>query len=509
MYFRIIMYSGCFFFLATIAAAPALLLNFGGNRIPQEEVDVLQSSLFSLGNLGPSPEDVLAANVTECASGSRSEACDAAFRVEMAFTGLFFDLEDAALIITGADVLVSIGFAILLWFISCRIRYVTSIVGDNNTGAADYAVYVRNLPRDATHEQVLEHFNKLYDLRDPDWTFDGHCCCLCSRAKLERRRQYKAPSTAARQIAGEILAIERTALLRAEQTGQEPDIDIGLERRQRKELRRCLGPGGTIIAPVLNCENTANKAYLRKWVAEVAIVHPNGDLIRQYKEIQPLLVKIRRARALVRKYSPDSQYSNDKMLIQAEQEREGLERRLDAIHAAALEQSSDDCVGAFVIFQNEESYRRCVADYRGSDSMWGTWLQPVPLQFERPVFRIPAPQPGLASNAGAAARVAPQGATPMQASSMAPPPRQLLRIEQWPLTVVPAPEPDDVIHENLETPLCERFCRQLMINTCMVLLLVVSFIFIFAAHFAQTQYLETLPDFAVCASDMPQAFWPD
>lgn len=410
MYFRIIMYSGCFFLLATIVAAPALLLCYGGDRLPKEEIDVLQTSLFSLGNLGPSQESILELNVTACESGQRSEACNTAFQVDMAFTGVFFDLEDASLIITGVDVVISIGFAILLWFISCRIRHVTSIVGDNNTSAADYAIYVRNLPRDATHEQVLFHFNRLYDLRNPDWTFPGHsCCCCCSRAKPERRRQYKAPTTAARQIAGEILSIERQALLRAEQTGEEPDIDIGLERKQRKELRRCLGPGGTIIAPVLNCENTANKAYLRKWVAEVAIVNPNGDLIRQYKEIQPLLVKIRRARALVRKYMPDSQHSNDKLLIQAEQEREGLERQLDSIHAAALQQSSSDCVGAFVIFQNEESFRRCVADYRGSDTFWGNWMQATPLQFERHVYRNP---PANMSHAGASAKVAPAGATP-------------------------------------------------------------------------------------------------
>lgn len=281
------MYSGCFFAIASIFAAPALLLSFGGDRIPKEEVDVLQSSRFSIGNLGASAEDILSVrgNVSACLGGTRSEDCDAAFQVDMAFTGLTFDLEDAALIVTGVDVLISISFAILLWFIGCRIRQVSAIVGDNNTSAADYAVYVRNLPKDATHDQILAHFDRLYNLREPDWTYPGHACCCCCGKKLERRRQYKAPTQAAREIAAEILTVERNALLQAERTGDDPDIDIGLQRAQRKELRRCLGPGGTVVAPVLNCENTAQKVYLRRWVAEVAVVHPNGDLIRQYKQI--------------------------------------------------------------------------------------------------------------------------------------------------------------------------------------------------------------------------------
>jgi len=142
-------------------------------------------------------------------------------------------------------------------------------------------------------------------------------------------------------------------------------------------------------------------------------------------------------------------------------------------------------------------------------------MQPAPLQFERPVFSkaVGASGGGGSQRAGpqsqATAKVTPMapGGTAPQISQ-GPPARQILRIERWQITVATAPEPDDVIHENLETPIAERFCRQLMINSCMILLLVVSFAFIFAAHFAQTSYLETLPNFAVCTNDLPAIYWP-
>lgn len=35
-------------------------------------------------------------------------------------------------------------------------------------------------------------------------------------------------------------------------------------------------------APVTDTSNTGNAMYMNSWVAEVAIAHPNGDLIKKY-----------------------------------------------------------------------------------------------------------------------------------------------------------------------------------------------------------------------------------
>lgn len=35
---------------------------------------------------------------------------------------------------------------------------------------------VQGLPADATAAEVRRHFNELYQLSDPDWSFEGHLC---------------------------------------------------------------------------------------------------------------------------------------------------------------------------------------------------------------------------------------------------------------------------------------------------------------------------------------------
>ena len=52
--------------------------------------------------------------------------------------------------------------------------------------AADYSVRVSGLPRDATKEEVLEHFNGLYDLSKYDWHQKGYCFGCCFRKKSRR-----------------------------------------------------------------------------------------------------------------------------------------------------------------------------------------------------------------------------------------------------------------------------------------------------------------------------------
>ncbi len=42
-------------------------------------------------------------------------------------------------------------------------------------------------------------------------------------------------------------------------------------------------------APVADTSNTGDSMYLGSWVAEVCVVHPNGDLIRKYKAQQKRL----------------------------------------------------------------------------------------------------------------------------------------------------------------------------------------------------------------------------
>jgi len=65
----------------------------------------------------------------------------------------------------------------------------------DNVTAADYAVRVTHLPRDAHEGEVLDHFNNLFRLDGADWSHPGYFCGCCFR-KTSRR----APADVNREL---------------------------------------------------------------------------------------------------------------------------------------------------------------------------------------------------------------------------------------------------------------------------------------------------------------------
>ncbi|MBN8095869.1 RNA-binding protein, partial [Vibrio vulnificus] len=79
---------------------------------------------------------------------------------------------------------------VLIAFLNIRIRTITDRIEGTAISPSDYAVYVQGLPENATEDDVEQHFNKLYNLREPDWTYDGTCLtCYCNRKPANMRRK--------------------------------------------------------------------------------------------------------------------------------------------------------------------------------------------------------------------------------------------------------------------------------------------------------------------------------
>jgi len=113
-----------------------------------------------------------------------------------------------------------------------------------------------------------------------------------------------------------------------------------------------------------------------------------------------------------------------------------------------------------VTFQNEESVRRCLEDYYGSDS-WlsvsGYWFQPPQIRFNG-VHR---------------------------------------------LTVTKAPDPSQVVWQNLELTTTQRLLRQTGVNMLLLGLLAVSFLFIILANAQQQQFRTAVPNLQFCNTVLP------
>jgi len=490
LYFRLLVYLSMFFALASLAALPALLLNAGGQRLTQEDSDGLGLAKLSLGNLGPPKDKAFVVNDT---------LSNDDFVIEMAFFGTQYTLSEAAQVITYADFVYSVLFLLFALWWTRKLHATERSVDDENVTAADYAVYVRGLPRDATVGEVRAHFDALYNLRAPDWTWKGSCSrCYCGH-KDTQRRQFRGPKAAAR--------LERKWM----------EYNRARAARTRKgccggTVRVAPSAGGAAVArpapvdwrdwfvsPTLNATNSSDPGYLRSWVAEVTLCYPNGALLRRYQALQGLRSRLLHARAAVKVYSDPRGWTPRQAgccgvccecevdgscagggcrcclvrsgplaarLAAAETHLQRIEvrlRRLDLRHASKLR---DDVIGAFVVFNNEESYRRCLYDYDGTKAWWMDLC----------------------------------GRGPNHCCQ--PPP---LRMRGRALVVGQAPEADDVIWENLQTPQWERSLRVACTNLLMLLLLAVSFVAILLSQQQQADLNLFLPELAICEQQAPAA----
>ncbi len=95
-------------------------------------------------------------------------------------------------------------FLMFIVYLKMRIETVTSEIEGTNITAADYSVLVRGLPPDATKEDVLDHFEQLYNLAEKDWTFRGFCWFF-GRKMRRRPRQLTEASKAAKVRHAEVV----------------------------------------------------------------------------------------------------------------------------------------------------------------------------------------------------------------------------------------------------------------------------------------------------------------
>ncbi len=102
---------------------------------------------------------------------------------------LYIKAEHASYLITACDALTCLAFLCTWWLLARKHRALSrSTPMTSVVGTKDYAVAVRGLPEDATEEEVVQHFNRLYAVNggDEDWTYPGSCCGLVG-AKDYRR----------------------------------------------------------------------------------------------------------------------------------------------------------------------------------------------------------------------------------------------------------------------------------------------------------------------------------
>lgn len=162
--------------------------------------------------------------------------------------------------------------------------------------------------------------------------------------------------------------------------------------------------------------------YTDSWVAEVALAHPNGEGLRASLRLKNAALKLREARAAVKKYSANTTFKQGPNKTKEAVAKSKLEvfsfllfvfilligvanGNFKSFHhhhllsffteqvlekkLANFEQKMKNpeiakaeavCIGAYVVFNNEESFLRCLHDYKNSKTSRGRLFQPTPLR---------------------------------------------------------------------------------------------------------------------------------
>lgn len=114
-------------------------------------------------------------------------------------------------------------------------------------------------------------------------------------------------------------------------------------------------------------------------VHQVRLTHPFGNAIRHILEVADVTEKLRSARARVSMFDYDTVHPkgpNEKLRKKALEKARELQVKIDDIkrkHHFTQTELSDVC-GAFVTFNNEESFQRCLAAYKQHQGMYA----PIP-----------------------------------------------------------------------------------------------------------------------------------
>jgi len=219
--------------------------------------------------------------------------------------------EGVSMFISLLDLLVSVFLAATYVYLKPHISTVNDRTDCKETTTSDFAIYVKSgLPTDSSEKEVLEHFSSIFQLGSPD--FRG-------RAPLKMSDKSHC-------------SVERDGL----------------------------------VYPVGDVEHIdGDEKYIGKWVAEVAMVKNNGESLISYLGLTEMQKKIRHGRAKVKRYSegtPHPKGPSDRKKYWAELKLAELEN--DEENALKGIKEDERTIGAFVVFDHEESFLRCVEDYR-------------------------------------------------------------------------------------------------------------------------------------------------
>ena len=526
LYFSLVEQLSLLFAAMTFLAAPALILNYQGHGLSEEQRDALSFAAFSIGNQGMHPDNLGRLGGCRAASapaGAPGVDCSGGS------VNTWFTTSPRAVSywLTASDVLYSLLFLLFAHLTKHKMEQQTEEFDVLNVTAADYSVLVSGLPASASRGALWDFFEQ-FALRaeggegaEAGGAKDAQPFPFCrslQEAKVADEEAAQAAEQAdknAAAMAGPIAEVARIA-------GDHRARAAAKQHYSAHPLARhyFAKDAAPVAQRVANASTSATHRSVASsfearldaslvfgldepggarsggWVAEVTCARRGGAMLRHLLSLQRRVLDVKSARAAAKQLGASSlgegQRGEAALKAALMQDGKGQQRKVINRLSAAMRRVqrvekrlaqaeattkrmlasgadvklSQCCGSAFVTFNNEESLHACIAAYKAADQRFfglggllRGCLQPRRLRF-----------PGSDGKGSRALRVC------------------------------VAPEPSDVLWENLDTSPTARFLRRLLTGLGGVLLLCGSFAVLAASTKAQDVFAQGIPSSSVCGT---------
>ncbi len=348
LYFALLRWFGMIFALQTVIAAPSLYWYWSGDGINPEQADQFGLAYTTLGNLHQyDVQDILKDYQLTYESFD-----NASWALNQQSTALSFRESQMtkSYTVSALDVLNTFVFIAFIFWVQQAARTLVQQADERCVSPSDYAVLVEGLPFDSTEGQIREHFSNLYQLREPDWSWEGYFW-------KKRPRQPPQP------VAG-------------------------------------LGDQALLPEPVKEPLPGLSSDYIGSWVCEITLVRSSdGRVIQHCLDKRHIQEKLQRAKArleLAKKRATRKTIEKyRKRLTRYERRAERLRQSIKAFvtREGSKDYESKKQFSAFVVFNHAESQRRCLEDYSNSQSWIGGYPKPLRFRGEHMISVSKAPEP--------------------------------------------------------------------------------------------------------------------
>ena len=459
LYFQLLSHLAWTFAILSLLLLPIIITYAQGNRFQH----VSTVATLTPSNLGFSERIV-----KHCSSSSSTQAlnlnplepptlsCGSALsnstHLQLAVFNIDMSMSELSVAVSLVDTLIlcllMISF-VLFWV--CCVR--ANVQKEKQTLIQNYAVQVKGLPPNITKAELCKFFSDRFDPNTPGTLYDDGNRIVDDQVVLVNDKMGEEEETATKQDASNLKQeLEKERKLK---------MEMAIKARQRmrnkgrsgamgyswRSKRRIIHHDGTIhqkqmFLPVMNTDNTYEPAlYANTFVAEVVLAY-KGDstLIQRYRDKQRLLLQLHHHRAVVQMYTMKEGGSNDEVVKSLPLSSSSpssssssassplisvsLQKRnkiLATAHRNIIEtitkitdlkqyvntepmigndlttaQSRRPVVCAFVVFQHETSYMRCIEAYHASSTMWCRCCQDRQLRYgdKQHILTVtPAPDP--------------------------------------------------------------------------------------------------------------------